>query len=134
MTSKTILFFIFIAMPLNAVAAGNCPAFNSGMVDAAMMATDYSQPEPVIGVAEDSSSESSIYCQWENGNEGEFLVAVGDGEALLEGGSSYPARNQGYATFMRTRVFNLSPVEQNACRKEVLKSFVWNQHCKPLMQ
>jgi len=126
MTSRTILFFIFIALPANAAIAGSCPAFNSSMVDATMMATDYSQPEPVIGVAIDSSFESSIFCEWTKDDEGEFVVYVGDGEALLQGGI--------YTTMMRTRVFNLSVDDQKACRKEVLKSFAWTQHCAPLMQ
>ena len=126
MTSRTILFFIFIALPVNAAIAGSCPAFNGGMLDAAMMATYYSQPEPVIGVAADSKTESYIYCEWVNGDEGEFLVSVGDGEAELYGKS--------YSTDLRTRVFNLSADDLKACRKEVLDSFVWQQHCAALMQ
>ena len=125
MTSRTILFFIFITMPINAAVAAGCPAFNGGMIDAAMMATYYSQPEPVIGVAEDSKTESYIYCEWVNDDEGEFLVSVGDGEAELYGRS--------FSTDVRTRVFNLSAADLKACRKEVLDSFVWQQHCAALM-
>jgi hypothetical protein len=133
MTGRTILFIIFIAMPINAAVAASCPAFTAGMVDAAMMATDYSQPEPVTGIALDSPSEPRLFCEFLNNEPGYFLIFVGDGEATVEGNSPSLDRPE-FATVMRTRVLNLSRAEQIACRKEVLKSFVWNQYCKPLME
>ena len=134
------------AAPVYASDGGGCPAFNSGMVDAAMMATDYSQQDPLIGGAQDSPAAASIVCFWETDADASFFVRVGicegecgsgagKGEAQIIGISPDDlAPGVDYSTLLRTRVFNLSRAQQHACRAQVLQSFVWQQYCKPLMQ
>ena len=146
MNIRTILFLVFIAVPVYATGDGNCPAFNAGMVDAAMMATDYSQQDPVVGGAGDSPADASIVCGWEAEPGSFFFVRVGiceetcgsgygKGEAELIGNSpTSPGPGPDYATQLRTRVFNLTPAQQRACRAQVLQSFVWKQYCKPFLQ
>ena len=76
---KTIalLSLALIAVPAYAADGGGCPAFNAGMVDAAMLATDYSQQNPLIGGAEDSPADASIVCYWETDADASFFVRVG---------------------------------------------------------
>lgn len=138
--------FALIVTPAYAADGGGCPAFNAGMVDAAMLATDYSQQNPLIGGAEDSPADASIVCFWETDADASFFVRVGicegecgsgagKGEAQIIGISPDDlAPGADYATLLRTRVFNLTRAQQKACRAQVLRSFVWQQYCKPLME
>ena len=144
--SFAVLSFTLIAVPAYAAEGGGCPAFNAGMVDAAMLATDYSQQNQLIGGAEDSPADASIVCFWETDADASFFVRVGicegecgsgagKGEAQIIGISPDDlAPGVDYSTLLRTRVFNLTPAQQRACRAQVLQSFVWKQYCKPLMQ
>ena len=123
-------------------SAGGCPAFNSSMVDAAMLATEYSQPEPVEGEAMDMPSEPMIYCNFSNGDDGYFEVFVGfleEHEPPTNAAHLLGRHPDGflddpsvYATQLRTLVLNLSEAEMRACRAQVLASFTWKQYCKPL--
>mgnify|MGYP001554516567 CR=1 FL=1 len=61
------LLFTLIAMPAYA-SGGNCPAFTSSMIDAAFLATEYSQADPVKGEANDFPNEPSIFCEFTNGD------------------------------------------------------------------
>jgi len=140
-----LLLLALIVLPANATAGG-CPAFNSSMIDAAFLAIDYSQQNPLIGSAEDSPADASIACYLETDAEAVFLLFVGicegecgagagKGEAQLIGLSPDDmAPGADYSTQLRTRVFSLTRAEQQACRAQALASFTWNQHCKPLMQ
>jgi hypothetical protein len=140
-----LLLFALIALPAYA-SGGNCPAFNSSMIDAAFLATDFSQQNPLVGSAEDSPADARIACYLETDAEAVFLLFVGicegecgagagKGEAQLIGLSPDDmAPGADYSTQLRTRVFSLTRAEQHACRAQVLASFTWNQHCKPLMQ
>ena len=144
--SFAVLSFTLIAVPAYAAEGGGCPAFNAGMVDAAMLATDYSQQNPLIGGAEDSPADASIVCFWETVADASFFVRVGicegecgsgagKGEAQIIGISPDDlAPGADYSTLLRTRVFNLTRAQQQACRAQVLRSFVWQQYCKPLME
>jgi len=144
--SFALLLFTLIAVPAHAADGGGCPAFNAGMVDAAMLATDYSQQNPLIGGAEDSPADASIVCYWETDAEASFFVRVGicegecgsgagKGEAQIIGISPDDlAPGADYSTLLRTRVFHLTRAQQHACRAQVLRSFVWQQYCKPLME
>jgi len=109
--------------------AGGCPAFSSAMVDAAWLATDYSQPEPPVGGAIDDPSEPRIGCQLTNDAGNQFTVGVGGGEALLYGNGE----NTPTGTSLRTRVFNLTQGEEHACRAAILSSWVWRQYCRPTL-
>jgi hypothetical protein len=108
---------------------GGCPAFTSAMVDAAWLATDYSQPEPPVGGAIDDPSTPFIGCQLTNDAGNQFELGVGNGEALLFGNGE----NTPTGTSLRTRVFNLTSGEERACRAQVRASFVWNTYCKPTL-
>ena len=140
-----LLILALMVLPTYAIAGG-CPAFNSSMIDAAMLASDYSQQNPLVGAAEDSPAEASIACYLQTDADGIFLLRVGicegecgagagKGEAQIIGLSPDDmAPGADYSTQLRTRVFNLTRAEQQACRAQVLASFTWKQYCRPLMQ
>jgi len=131
-----LLLVVSISAPTYA-ASGGCPAFTAGMVDAAMLATQYNQEGPVDGLAVDSPTEPIIYCRFVNEDWGYFEVFVGyyedeeiqGNEARLYGRSPLPRD-----TLMTTRVFPLSKAALYACRAQVLKSVVWKNYCRSLMQ
>ena len=137
-----LLLLALLVAPINASANG-CPAFNSSMVDAAMLATEYSQPEPVEGEAMDMPSEPMIYCNFSNGDDGYFEVFIGfleEHEPPTNAAHLLGRHPDGfldnpsvYATQLRTLVLNLTEAELRACRAQVLASFTWKQYCKPLM-
>ena len=108
-----------------------CPVFNASMVDAAMLAADLSQVDPLLGGAEDSPVDASIMCWWAADGGGGFVVEVGNGEAQVIGLA--PTPGDGETGKLRTAVFDLSPAQQHACRAQVLQSFVWKQYCKPML-
>ena len=115
---------------------GGCPAFNAGMVDATMLIAELTAPPE--GFARDSAKEGTIYCQWFGdlpgaGIPGMFFVRVRDGTADLTGFGPIWGSTIIFPT-LRTAVFDLSIEQQHACRAQVLKSFVWQQYCKPLME
>ena len=144
-TAVLLLPLTFIGSQAYAEDGRGCPVFNASMVDAAMLATEYSQSEPVFGWAEDSPKDAYIYCLWSAEPGSIFFVRVGiceeacgSGDGKGEGhlmGKSPDGTNPSpdYHTLLRTRVFNLSPAQQHACRAQVLQSFVWKQYCKPLL-
>ena len=139
-----LLLLALIVLPAYAVAGG-CPAFNSSMIDAAFLAIDYSQQNPLVGTAEDSPADASINCYLQTDADAVFLLRVGicegecgagagKGEAQIIGLSPDDmAPGADYSTQLRTRVFSLTRAEQQACRAQVLASFTWKQYCKPLM-
>lgn len=149
MRISTQLFTMFLPMALviapTSASAGGCPAFNSSMIDAAFLAIDYSQQDPLVGAADDSPSDASVVCYLETDAEATFFVRVGicegvcgagegKGEATVIGLSPDDmAPGADYSTQLRTRVFSLTWAEQQACRAQVLASFTWKQHCKALM-
>ena len=134
-----LLLFALLVAPINVYANG-CPAFTSSMIDAAFLATEYSQVDPVVGEANDSPNAPSIFCEFTNDDDGYFVVFVGyedDFEppgniAHLIGSSPVNALPE-FDTYMRTLVPNLTEAEVRACRAQVLASFTWKQHCKALM-
>lgn len=127
-----LLSLALMAVPAYAANGGGCPAFNAGMVDAAMLTADLSQIDPLEGFAEDSPMDGTIACGWVADGDGAFIVEVGNGEAQVIGLA--PTPGDGETGKLRTAVFDLTPAEQHACRAQVLRSFVWQQYCKPLMQ
>jgi len=127
-----ILSLALISMPAYANGNGGCPAFNASMVDAAMLAADLSQVDPLFGGAEDSPKDASIMCWWAADGGGGFVVEVGNGEAQVIGLA--PTPGDGETGKLRTAVFDLSQAQQHACRAQVLQSFVWKQYCKPFLQ
>jgi len=134
LTTVILLPLALIGGSANASDAGGCPAFNASMVDAAMLAADLSQIDPLVGAAQDSPKDGTIICYWEtnvsDGLKGWFYVQVEDGVAQVIGNEPYATSEVATA---RTAVFDLSPAQQHACRAQVLKSFVWQQYCKPLL-
>jgi len=124
----------FIGNQAYAVDGRGCPAFNASMVDAAMLAADLSQVDPLVGNAWDSPMDGSIVCYWEtnvsDGLKGWFYVQVEDGTAQVIGNEPYATSEVATA---RTAVFDLSLAQQHACRAQVLQSFVWKRYCKPML-
>ena len=102
-----------------------------------MLATEYSQPEPVEGEAMDMPDEPMIACNFSNNDDGYFEVFVGFKAAHLLGrhpdSDEFSDDPSAYATQLRTFVLNLTDAEVRACRAQVLASFTWKQYCKPLM-
>ena len=113
-------------------AAPSCPAFTAAMVDATMMAADISGPlhPDESSVATDDASAGHIGCFLKTDNSDTFEVYVTPDDILLV--ASYAGAT------LRTRIFLdgaelFTPTELHGCRSEVLKSFVWNQYCAPLV-
>jgi len=133
-TTKTfaLLTLTLIAVPTYSENGGGCPAFNAGMVDAAILATDFSQTGPLNGFAVDSPNDASIVCGWVTETDSGFWVQVEDGVAQVIGNALPPGPDE--TGKLRIAVFDLSVAQQRACRAQVLKSFAWQQLCKPLMQ
>jgi hypothetical protein len=134
----TIQIIAVALFTLSAVSAyADCPAFTAGMVDATMLATQHNQEESVDGLAVDLPTEPLIYCRFVNKDWGYFEVFVGyyedeeiqGNEARLYGRSPLPRD-----TLMTTRVFPLSEADLHTCRAQVLKSHVWKNFCRSLMQ
>jgi hypothetical protein len=115
---------------------GNCPAFNTGMVDSAFLATEFNQEEPVEGFAVDHSDLPFLFCEFVNEDGGYFAVFVGynykepAGNKLHLYARSPRVRN----TLLRTYLYHVSDAELRACRAQVVASFVWKRYCLPLMQ
>jgi hypothetical protein len=133
-----VLALLLVSPAAFAGNGGGCPAFNAGMLDATMLVAELWQIEPPEGFAGDSPKEGTIYCQWFGdlpgaGIAGMFFVRVEDGTAEVTGFGPIGPQTIRFPT-LRTAVFNLSIDQQHACRAQVLKSFVWQQYCKPLME
>jgi len=132
-TMVMLLPIAFIGSSANAYGAGGCPAFNASMVDAAMMATDLSQTDPLEGFAEDSPKDGTIICAWVTDATASFYVAVGVEDGVAQVFGTKPGAIPWEEGQLRTAVFDLSPEQQHACRAQVLQSFVWKQYCKPML-
>ena len=115
-----------------ASAPGGCPAFTSAMVDAAWVAIDYSQTTPPIaGQIYDNPTGPLITCELTNDVGNTFYVYVGTNEAELSASGINIDDEPFSQTLLRTRVFDLKPADEYACRAAVLASFVWKNYCGP---
>lgn len=62
------------------------------MIDAALLATDYSQQDPLVGSAEDSPADATIVCYLETVADGSFFVRVGISEGNVARGQEKAKR------------------------------------------
>ena len=98
-----------------------------------MLATGLSQAGPPEGFAEDSPQDGTIICAWVTEEPSSFYVAVGVEDGVAQVFGTKPGADPWAEGQLRTAVFDLSQQQRHACRAQVLKSFVWNQYCKPLL-
>ena len=121
----------------NSFAGGktSCPAFNSGMVDAAAMAFGLYPGGYSSIVVEDDPTIPVIYCNMLGSpspliefradvNYSEPNYAEVRGEGIVEDDPNYD-------TFLNSAAGQLSKAQMRACRAEILKSFVWKNYCAP---
>ena len=135
-----LLSHALISGPADAQGAAGCPAFNASMVDAAMMATNISPGGEFLDEtsnAADNPWEPSISCFIRTDSFTDtFSVFVGadqteEGNVVFVEGTSV---NAGDTTLLRTLSGGpITEAQLHACRAQVLQSFVWNQHCIPLL-
>jgi len=114
-------------------AASDCPAFTPAMIDAAAMAFRLWQG---VGVrAEDDPTIPTISCHLTEGGINHFVLEVNlsglnsafvYGEHQAEGDPNFDTELYSYAE-------DLSLGQMNACRRAVLKSFVWKNYCAPAL-
>lgn len=130
-----ILLIVFSSVPIHSIAGG-CPAFTSDMVDAAFLATEYNQEEPVEGMAVDHPDLPFLFCEFVNNDDGYYVVFVGHNNKEPVGNKAhlYARSPRVRNTLLRTYLYHLSGAELHACRAQVVASFVWKQYCVPLMQ
>lgn len=121
--------------PVSAVRAADCPAFNTGMVDAAAMAFGLSSFVTTVSVSDDSATPS-LSCRLEYAPSGNYFEvdvnASQPDEAHVIGQHMEEADAPHSAQLFSFRE-NLSSAEKSACRKDVLKSFVWTNYCAPAL-
>ena len=127
------------ALPLgSAHAAGpsNCPAFNAAMVDAAALSAKDISTNPAVQSAVDDPSTGSIECSVITvmPNSGFFTVIVDGvvGDALIS--ATNTSSGGGDITIFRNGVDGLSAGQAQACRGQVLQTWVWNQICASAVQ
>lgn len=115
--------------------AADCPAFTTEMVDAAAMAFSL-YPGIDVDTVEDNPSVPSISCILrEEGAGARFVVDVnssGDGDVHVQG-IGRMEDTPDYDTHLFSGADELSLTEISACRKLVLKSFVWKNYCAPAL-
>ena len=126
---------MFPSDDIKADGVSACPAFTSAMVDAAALASHLWSPRAFVN-AEDDPTTPSIFCHIAEcescGND--FIVEVNflnPGQASVSAvgaaeGGTYP-----YDTQLLIGSEQLSLGQIQACRKVILKSFVWNNYCAP---
>ena len=141
LTSLIALIVLVGIIPADNSHAGSkktsCPAFTSSMVDAAAMAFGLFPGGYTSVTAEDDPTIPMIYCNIVgsptvftfsaevNYSDPNFAIAFGKG--AQEDTPSYDAR-------LYSGAEDLSIAEMRACRVEILKSFVWKNHCAPFLQ
>jgi ABC-type sugar transport system substrate-binding protein len=124
-----LLLHTLISGPAEAEAA--CPGFNAAMVDTAAMAADLLGDVVPSDSNTDDPSVPVVLCSLRVAG-GEFVVDVNfeaPDEAEVRGQNTNPL--DGDRTFVRSVAEDLSQGELFACRAEVLRSHVWEQHCAP---
>jgi len=119
----------------NAIAGG-CPAFTTGMVDAAAMAFGLFPDASSYATAGDDPDAPSIFCTIDPSsapNKFELDVNSLDPDAAFvrgrhadEGGDELNADLFSYAE-------NLSLSQMHACRAVIRRSFVWKNYCAPAL-
>ena len=129
-----------LALPFPAAAGGppHCPAFTTGMVDAAAMAFGL-DPGIVNFIVEvdDDPNASSLVCDIETQfNNGRFLVVVNTSSFPHEAsvlGQHREEADDPLSAQLFSFAEGLSSSQEHACRAAVLKSFVWNKYCAPAL-
>ncbi|MGB5179494.1 MAG: hypothetical protein WBP44_12275 [Gammaproteobacteria bacterium] len=120
--------------------AGNktpCPAFNTGMVDAAAMAFGLSPGAYTSIAVENDPTLPMIYCKI-IGAPTSFVfradVNYSDPNYAEVFGKGSIEDDPDYDTRLYSDALQLSPAQMRACRTEILKSFVWKNYCAPALQ
>lgn len=119
----------------NAIA-DSCPVFTAAMVDAAAMAFGLSPGGYSSIAVGDDPSIPMIYCKIVGSppaflfnvevNYSSLNYAIAYGQGANEDDPDYDARLFSVAE-------QLSPAQMKACRKVILKSFVWKNYCAPAL-
>ena len=121
----------------NAIAGGPsaCPAFTTGMIDAAAMAFGLSPGAGLSVAVEDDPNTPSISCIIVEALPNIFELEVNSsdpysafvrGQHAQEGGDNLNAELFSYGE-------QLSVGQMHACRAVILRSFVWKNYCAPLL-
>ena len=125
---------VTITKPENAIA-DSCPAFTAAMVDAAAMAYGLDSNAHSNTVAGDDPDVPSIFCTIDSSvglnkfevevNYSVSVSAFVSGQHEQEGG---PLNAE-----LSSWAENISLSQMRACRKVILKSFVWKNYCAPAL-
>ena len=105
----------------------SCPAFTAGMIDAAALTMRINN-SLFVDTALDDSNTPEIVCHI--GGESDATLSV-----EVNSGSSHEPRVTGFLidtegrTTLEASASGLSVHQETACRKEVLRSFIWKQYC-----
>ena len=123
-----LLSYAFFSGPA-AAGPSSCPAFSAGMVDAVALRAGLT--EPILGhsAASDNPLGPSMWCDFATGV-GSFYISVSGGA-----GSLVVLRSMVLSSGVEIEIFvdGMTTGEVHACRSQVLQSFIWNQHCAPLI-
>lgn len=124
-----LLSLALISGPADAAGSANCPAFSAAMVDAAALVSDMDVGFPTGANSVDDLFVPQIKCTFVTEN-GIFLVEVG----FIAGVATLTGFNDGFEqTFVRSEEDGLSKAEVLACRAQIIRSWVWSQHCAPFL-
>lgn len=113
-------------------APDGCPAFTSEMIDAAALAMRIDNLD-FVDTAFDDSTTPEMVCHIGGESEATLTVEVNEN-------GSHEARVTGFfigtqgRTVLEASASGLSVAEQQACRKEVRRSFIWKQYCVSALQ
>ena len=121
----------------NAGGTANCPAFTTGMVDAAGMAFGLDHSEIASISVGDDPRIPVIFCMIQgNQTSDRFLLEVNYSvlnQAFVQG-RHFTEETPAFTSDLWSNADDLSLPQLYACRAAILKSFVWNNYCAPELQ
>ena len=83
-----------------------------------------------VNLVVDDPRTGELECDINTGN-GVFIIIINESGIALQGNKNDFSDNFHAETAPASGSYSLSQL--HACRAEVIKSFVWNQHCAPFL-